>query len=712
MPGSGLWQKARARTAAAEMMNKRPATYQRCLARTLSLALSLALAPTSVTSFHATAPFGGRLARGLAIARHGGSIVPRHLRSETSHQHHRQRQHQRRSVVRASSALAELIGDKDRLERMENMGVPQQVAVAASQVPRTTTPRPTNLRSHRTALPIEHDHHPATRPPCHCATAPPRHRAIAPPRHRATAPPRRSTARRLTHPPSHPQYLLACSSLDDELWERKQSSDDALMAILKRCAEVAPELIENENQLLPLTRLAAWVPEEVWVRPLDEWDGSATEAAKAAAKAGSENEPYETTAGGTVDMLRDAFFGTPKPMEAGSKAKVISLISHLIEKWTDVPSVLREALFLEDGPPITENAQRISFAFLKVYTGAGTGSNSVKNTLQAEVSPAITKTMAKIFVEMGLPTLKEGGEGEEEAAGDSKKGKDGGDGKDGKAGLKAREGMVSSAKTNPLHALRVAQAKAFNGAPFVLDAVCNAKMGQRIGSESEEAFNMMAIQWACTHQDELEEPSTVTIALNYLCEMHQIDKKYSTNGRTPKSVQEAMEAYELTTTVFSDDELFQPNPESISGYFKMNTTIPEKTSVYVPYDGETILGGPGEPGHEACSIRIQEIDSLKRLIFEGEQLGNCLKDRYSSQVKYVSRVRQRASSYWSMTIIRPDGEVEYLCLIEIWHLRRGNVVHQAEGPRPRTIPTPEAWYWLDKWCKAEDLNLAEWNCYS
>ena len=50
--------------------------------------------------------------------------------------------------------------------------------------------------------------------------------------------------------------------------------------------------------------------------------------------------------------------------------------------------------------------------------------------------------------------------------------------------MKAREGMVSSAKTNPLHALRVAQAKAFNGAPFVLDAVCNAKMGQRIGSET------------------------------------------------------------------------------------------------------------------------------------------------------------------------------------------------------------------------------------
>ena len=176
------------------MTNKRP-TYQRCLARTLALALALALAPTSVSSFHATAPFGGRLARGVAIAGHGGSIIPRHLRSETSHQHHRQRQHQRRSVVRASSALAELIGDKDRLERMENMGVPQQVAVAASQVPPGQPPphaRPTYVPTARRC------HSSTTTIPqlAHRATVPPRHRATAPPRHRAARPPHGSPAHR------------------------------------------------------------------------------------------------------------------------------------------------------------------------------------------------------------------------------------------------------------------------------------------------------------------------------------------------------------------------------------------------------------------------------------------------------------------------------------------------------------------------------------
>lgn len=167
--------------------------------------------------------------------------------------------------------------------------------------------------------------------------------------------------------------------------------------------------------------------------------------------------------------------------------------------------------------------------------------------------------------------------------------------------------------------------------------------------------------------------------------------------------------------------------------------------MYVPYDGVHQLGGPPrtilgkeveppQPGHGPVTVRMQEISSLRRLIFEGEQLGNCLRDRYSSQVKYVSRARQRASSYWSLTLQRersPEeaaaaaaksngsnaatstlGPVEYMCLVEIWHLRRGNVVHQAEGPRPRTIPSPEAWYWLDQWCKQENLDLTEWECYS
>lgn len=178
------------------------------------------------------------------------------------------------------------------------------------------------------------------------------------------------------------------------------------------------------------------------------------------------------------------------------------------------------------------------------------------------------------------------------------------------------------------------------------------------------------------------------------------------------------------------------------------------SEVYVPYDGIHELGGPSkviagkeieppQPGCGRATVRVQEIDSLARLVFEGEQLGNCLENKYSSQVKYVTRARQRAASFWSLTVQRetpsttpadspadsPEddgaddgavdgagpcalGPVEYCCLVEVWHLRRGNVVHQAEGPRPRTLPSPEAWYWLAQWCKQENLDLTEWECYS
>ena len=37
---------------------------------------------------------------------------------------------------------------------------------------------------------------------------------------------------------------------------------------------------------------------------------------------------------------------------------------------------------------------------------------------------------------------------------------------------------------------------------------------------------------------------------------------------------------------------------------------------------------------------------------------------------------------------------------------------QAEGPRPRTIPGAEAWYWLGVWCEREGVNLDSWDCYS
>ena len=163
-----------------------------------------------------------------------------------------------------------------------------------------------------------------------------------------------------------------------------------------------------------------------------------------------------------------------------------------------------------------------------------------------------------------------------------------------------------------------------------------------------------------------------------------------------------------------DDELFERNPRGISGFYRAKARIPHGTEVEVPYTyGPETLGIPGQPGFEPCQIKVEEILSLRRLIHEGKQLGNCLEDRYQSQVKYILRARQRSSSYWSMTAVRPNGDVDFLGLIEVWHVGGNrNIVHQFEGPRPRTLPLAEGWWWLQGWCEQEDIDWTTWNCYS
>ena len=79
------------------------------------------------------------------------------------------------------------------------------------------------------------------------------------------------------------------------------------------------------------------------------------------------------------------------------------------------------------------------------------------------------------------------------------------------------------------------------------------------------------------------------------------------------------------------------------------------------------------------------------------------------------RARQRSSSFWSFTLQYEDDPAAapvHILLAEVWHLRQGNVIRQAEGPRPRTLPGPEAWYWLSVWCEREGVDLGTWDVYS
>jgi len=214
----------------------------------------------------------------------------------------------------------------------------------------------------------------------------------------------------------------------------------------------------------------------------------------------------------------------------------------------------------------------------------------------------------------------------------------------------------------------------------------------------------------------------VATAIDYALEMRRSRPGYSLAGRTPKTVAVAMEVYAQTSIKFDRDEIFEPNAHGIRGLFLQNVTIPAGTLVAVPYDNSYNGGpgsyelGPGSPegrGARPCTVRVAEIDSLRRLILEGAKLDNCLETRHDSQVKYVMRVRQRSSSFWSFTLTY-DGEAApvHILLAEIWHLRQGNIIRQAEGPRPRTIPGPEAWYWLSQWCEREGVDLETWDVYS
>jgi len=357
--------------------------------------------------------------------------------------------------------------------------------------------------------------------------------------------------------------------------------------------------------------------------------------------------------------------------EAREAAALRGLTAHLLEKW-DVPQALDGALAYRDGPPTSEAAHRIAKAFVAVHAVAGRGDSSVLNMLREVVAPDISKAAAKAFTR--APT----------------------------------DGAIED---NPLQALRRAQVAGLGGEAWVGEAACESRLGRqilRVGEPSEE-FALVALDWVCRHQDQLAQ-ERIASTLDYLIEMRAIDKEYTCVGRTPKTVRAALEAYAASTISFREeqDELFQPNPRGIKPLFELGAKIPRGTVVRVPYDGVYEL----EAGTKPATVRVAEILSLRRLFYEGEQLFNCLEGNRRSQGKYLSRVRERVSSFWSLTKQEEGGPVEHLCLIEVWHMGNGNEIRQAEGPRPRTIPGVEAWYWMDQWCKREGVDLSTWDCYS
>lgn len=425
--------------------------------------------------------------------------------------------------------------------------------------------------------------------------------------------------------------------------------------LLEACAAKAPPLVATPRTVLTLARLAAWLPREAWVRPLAEWEGCADQS--------------------EWECLR-------------------SLEAHALERWPTPASLHGSLAFVGDerASGVPESAHRAAAAFFEVQVSAGAGAASVRAALLAALGDGapISKAVAAAF---------------------------------------CAEPEAATRPQDSLGALRRAQVAAQGGAAWVGDGVCSSVLGGTLLGDADgeaggvcEAYGASLISWCVTHAAALSEPSEVSVAIDYALEMRRAEPRYSLAGRTPKSVRSAMDAYARTTVTFDDDEVFQPNPRGLKGLFLVNATIPEGTRVYVPYD-EPRNGGPGSytlglssaegRGARPATVRVSEIGSLRRLIYEGQQLNNCLQDRLDSQLKYVQRARQRVSSFWSFTLSY-EGEAEptYILLAEVWHLRSGNEIRQAEGPRPRTLPGPEAWYWLSRWCEQEGVDLSTWDVYS
>jgi hypothetical protein len=71
------------------------------------------------------------------------------------------------------------------------------------------------------------------------------------------------------------QLLVACVfnevGADGLNREALDGPNTQLNELLTTCLSKAPDLVSVEGGLLYLARLAAWVPRDMWVRPLDEW---------------------------------------------------------------------------------------------------------------------------------------------------------------------------------------------------------------------------------------------------------------------------------------------------------------------------------------------------------------------------------------------------------------------------------------------------------
>jgi len=238
------------------------------------------------------------------------------------------------------------------------------------------------------------------------------------------------------------RYLAACIMEEPELApEVCVGASWALDALVRAMAQGghAAELESSPHMLMAVSRLAAWVPSGAWVRPLEEWE--------------------------------------PPAKGAAWEEAVRSVAAHLLELYP-VPAGLQGALAHSDADvaAVSEAAQRVSRAFLRVHAAAGGGA-SMHGALQEHVDPSVTKKMA--------------------------------------AALASADDGESS---NPLHAFRLAQMRALDCEGWVAEAILESDVGSRIavgGGEGglDEEYVATVLLWMAANGEELRNPGTATVGV-------------------------------------------------------------------------------------------------------------------------------------------------------------------------------------------------------
>jgi len=269
-----------------------------------------------------------------------------------------------------------------------------------------------------------------------------------------------------------------------------RSTVDTLMEALQEKGKIAQSLYTQPLMAMQLVRLAEFVDESEWIRPIDDWEPEDVD--EVLLKAMMDKSPYEAR-----ELIR-----------SHTVDQFDHLLKHLLVQYDDVPKALLNSLAPVYGLAPAQHWARAESPFLnartwlmcrrfaRVLVDVGRGDSAAK-ALKSHVSPSLNKAMTHEFM------------------------------------------TIDHTVQSPTHALRIAQVTALGGSENMSIAACNSSLGRTLGSISEEEFAQSMLQWMCTREADLDNVNNAMV-MNHLLvnfEAHAAKgEMFSMKGRTPSSV--------------------------------------------------------------------------------------------------------------------------------------------------------------------------------